>query len=241
MELLLTETSTKDLNLSEKIENAQNNFFQRNWGEAISNGIDSGLRAILPDFIEDEIIEIKNAFIKGGLIEAIKTTIQVTIDKGKEILGMFTGNLENMTQAEAILKNGDLLKNLANVLENIIDKCVKNGFLKETLGNLIKSGKDSMLSYAKNNIEKINKEQTQKIKEMDEFIKDWEEAFKNQDFKKMNNAYIKINRRMESVLPIKETLEKAEVVENLHNLIKNNGKDFNLSEEQLELAKQLVF
>lgn len=240
MELLLTETNTKDLILSEKIENAQNNFFQKNWGQAISNGIDSGLRAILPDYIEDEIIEIKNALIKGGLIEAVKTAIQVTINKGKEILGMFTGNLENMTQAEAILKNGDLLKSLAKILENIIDKCIKNGFLKETLGNLIKSGKDSMLSYAKNNIDKINKEQTKKIKEMNEFIEDWEEAFKNQDFKKMNNAYIKINRRLEDTLPIKETLDKAEVVENLHNLIKNNGKDFNLTEEQLELAKQLI-
>lgn len=240
MELLLTETNTKDLILSEKIENTQNNFFQKNWGQAISNGIDSGLRAILPDYIEDEIIEIKNALIKGGLIEAVKTAIQVTINKGKEILGMFTGNLENMTQAEAILKNGDLLKSLAKILENIIDKCIKNGFLKETLGNLIKSGKDSMLSYAKNNIDKINKEQTKKIKEMNEFIEDWEEAFKNQDFKKMNNAYIKINRRLEDTLPIKETLDKAEVVENLHNLIKNNGKDFNLTEEQLELAKQLI-
>lgn len=240
MKLLLTETNTKDISLTEKIENAQNNFFQKSWGQAISDGIDYGLKAILPDFIEDEIIQIKNAFIKEGLTEGIKTAIEITLNKGKEIIGMFTGNLENITQAEAILKNGDLIKKIAEILENIIDKCVKNGLLKESLGNLIKSGKDSMLNYAEKNIEKINKEQTKKIKEMNEYIEDWEEAFKNQDFKKMQNAYIKINHRMDSVMPIKETLDKAEVVENLHNLIKNNGKDFNLTEEQLELAKQLI-
>lgn len=240
MELLLAETNTKDINLSEGIEKSQNNFFQRRWGQAISDGIDSGLKAILPDFIEDEIIEIKNAFIQEGLIEGIKTAIDITLNKGKELIGMFTGNLENITQAEAIIKNGDLIKKIAEVLENVIDKCMKDGLLKESLCNLIKNGKDSMLNYAEKNIEKINKEQTKKIKEMDQYIEDWEEAFKNQDFKKMQNAYIKINHRMDSTMPIKETLDKAQVVENLHNLIKNNGKDFNLTEEQLELAKQLI-
>lgn len=240
MELSLAEQTIRDIDLKGAIGKLQNDFFQTNWGQAINKGIDFGLKAILPNFIENEIIEIKNAFIKEGLVEGIKTAIEVTINKGKELIGMFTGDLENMSQAEAIAKNGDLIKNVEKTLDNVVDKCVKNNLIKEGLGALIKEGKNSMLDYAKNNVDKVNKEQVKKIQEMDEFIKDWEEAFKNQDFKKMNNAYIKINRRMESVLPIKETLEKAEVVENLHNLIKNNGKDFNLSEEQLELAKQLI-
>lgn len=240
MELSLAENAVKEFNLSERISTLQNGFLQVNWGQAINNGIDFGLKAILPDYIENEIIEIKNAFVKEGLVEGIKTAIDTTINKGKEIIGMFTGNLENMTQAEAIAKNGDLIKNVAKELDKVVNKCVKNDLIKDGLGDLIKEGKNSMLNYAKNNVDKVNKEQVKKIQEMDEFIKDWEEAFKNQDFKKMQNAYIKINHRMESVLPLEETLNKAQVVENLHNLIKNNGNNFDLTEEQIELAKQLI-
>lgn len=228
------------LTISEKIENLQEDFLQKNIGEAINNAVDTGLKIILPDYIEDEIIEIKDAFLKEGFIEGIKTAIEVTINKGKEIMGMFTGNLENMTQAEAIIKNGDLITNVANVLEDVVDKCVKNDLISETIGDLIKSGKNIILDNAKNNIKEFNKEQLEKIKEMDELIEDWEKAFKQQDFKKMQSAYTKIKNRLEKVLPVEETINKARTVENLHNLIKNNDKNFDLTEEQLQLAQQLV-
>jgi len=35
-------------------------------------------------------------------------------------------------------------------------------------------------------------------------------------------------------------LKEARIIENLHLLIKNNGQDFNLTDEQLELAKMLT-
>lgn len=236
---LINEKDLK-LNLTEKIGGLQKAFLEINWGKAINNAIDSGLKMILPDFIENEIISIKDAFVKGGLKEGIKTTIDTTISKGKEVIGIFTGNLENITQAEAISKNGGLIENLSDMLECVIDKTVENDFLKEGLGELIKGGKEFILDYAEKNIDKINKEQVKKIKEMNTAIENWEEAFKNKDFKKMQNEYKKIENRIEKILPIKETLDKAEVVKNLHNLIKNNGKNFDLSDEQLKLAEQLI-
>lgn len=241
MEFSLGEfTKNIGLTISEKIENLQEDFLQKNIGEAINNAVDTGLKIILPDYIEDEIIEIKDAFLKEGFIEGIKTAIEVTINKGKEIIGMFTGNLENMTQAEAIIKNGDLITNVANVLEDVVDKCVKNDLISETIGDLIKSGKNIILDNAKNNIKEFNKEQLEKIKEMNELIEDWEKAFKQQDFKKMQSAYNKIKNRLEKIIPVEDTINKARTVENLHNLIKNNDKNFDLTEEQLQLAQQLV-
>ena len=240
MELSLDNSFIKNINLSEKLEDLQENFLNTNWGEAINNAIDSGLRFILPDFIESEIIDIKNAFVKGGLKEGIKTAIDITINKGKEIIGMFTGNLENMTQAEAIMKNGGLIENVATLLDNIVDKVVKNNLLKESIGNLIKNGKESILDYAEKNIDKVNKEQVKKLKEIDTAIESWEKAFKNQDFKKMQNEYTKIENRIDDILPLEDIINKARKVENLHNLIKNNGKSFDLTEEQKQLAEQLI-
>ena len=38
---------------------------------------------------------------------------------------------------------------------------------------------------------------------------------------------------------IRALVKGARTIENLHNLIKNNGQDFNLTNEQLELAERL--
>lgn len=240
MEIALNNDLNKKISLSETFENLQETFLNKNWGEAINNAIDSGLKIILPDFIENEIIDIKNAFVKEGLVEGIKTAIDTTINKGKELIGMFTGNLENMTQAEAIIKNGGLISKVADVLENIVDKTVKNGLIREGIGQLIKSGKDIILENAEKNIDKVNKEQVKKLKEMDTAIEKWNEAFKNQDFKTMQNEYKKIENRIDDIMPLEDIINKARTVENLHNLVKNNGKNFDLTEEQMQLAEQLI-
>lgn len=239
MELSFGNTLVNNLHLPEKIEELQNKFFQTNWGQAINNALDSGLKFILPDFIEEEIIDVKNTFINEGFKEGIKSAIDNTINKGKEIAGMFTGDLKDITQAEAIMKNGSLIENVAKVLENVTDKLIKNDLLKKGVANLIKSGKDTILDFAEKNLDKVNKEQVKSIKEIETAIENWQKYYEKQDFKKMESEYKKIERRIEKVMPIKEILEKANVVENLHNLIKNNGKNFDLSEDELELAKKL--
>ena len=51
--------------------------------------------------------------------------------------------------------------------------------------------------------------------------------------------YDKIRGKMKEIAPIENTIKTARVVENLHKLIKNNGKNFDLTSEELELAKML--
>ena len=45
--------------------------------------------------------------------------------------------------------------------------------------------------------------------------------------------------KIKEIVPIENTIKTARVVQNLHKLIKNNGQKFDLTEEQLELAKML--
>ena len=46
------------------IENKQRNFLQTNIGKAVNTGLNIGLRYILPDVIEDQVIEIKESFLQ---------------------------------------------------------------------------------------------------------------------------------------------------------------------------------
>ena len=51
--------------------------------------------------------------------------------------------------------------------------------------------------------------------------------------------YQKLEEQMKDIVPITKTIEEAKTIEILHNLIKNNGQDFNLTNEQLELVEKL--
>ena len=74
---------------------------------------------------------------------------------------------------------------------------------------------------------------------MNQYINEWKNAFENKDFNVMEKQYKKIEKELKELAPIENTINQARTIENLHNLIKNNGQDFNLTKEQIELAKKL--
>ena len=56
----------------------------------------------------------------------------------------------------------------------------------------------------------------------------------------MDKQYKKIEKSLKNIMPIEETIKQAREIENIHNLIKNNGHDFNITTEQIELSKKLM-
>lgn len=64
----------------------QKSFLETGLGQVINGGINLGLKALLPDFIEDQIIEIKDSIITDGFSAGIKSAIDNVIDMGKSVL-----------------------------------------------------------------------------------------------------------------------------------------------------------
>lgn len=62
----------QDMQLNLVNEKNQNEFLNSTLWKTINNGIDIGLRYLLPDLIEDEIIELKDNLINFGLKDGIK-------------------------------------------------------------------------------------------------------------------------------------------------------------------------
>ena len=56
----------------------------------------------------------------------------------------------------------------------------------------------------------------------------------------MQREYDKIKDKLKELIPMETTLKTARTIENLHTLIKNNGQNFNLTEEQQKLATLLI-
>jgi len=83
--------------------------------------------------------------------------------------------------------------------------------------------------------------QVEAIEKIDGYIEKWQKYYEEQKFTNMEYQYEKIQEYLEEVIPLEETLKKARQLENLHELIKSKGKDFNLTEEEKELANILVW
>lgn len=228
-----------EINNNLKIENKQKNFLETSLGKTINTGIDIGIRAILPDFIEEQIIDLKDNLINYGLKDGIKKSIDDAIDLGKSAIGIITGNFENISQAQDAIKTGGIIDNLSNVLDSVINKVYQKGLINSKVANVIIQGKNSILNNVEKNIENNFNNQIESLSNAEKYINDWKGYFNDKNFEGMEKEYNKIEKEINNLIPIEKTINEIRTIENLHNLIKNNGQNFNLTKEQLELAEKL--
>ena len=221
------------------VEKEQKGFLESTLGKTINAAVDIGIRALLPDFIDEQIINIKDNLLEYGLGDGIKKTIDDAIDLGKSAIGIFTGDFENISQMQSAVKNGGLIDGVSSLLDIVVDKVSDAGLISNGVAETIKQGKDVILNNVESNIENTFSEQYSAIENIDNYINNWKDSFEKQDFDNMEKEYLKLEEQMQTIAPLTKTIEEAKTIELLHNLIKNNGQDFNLSQEQLELVEKL--
>lgn len=222
------------------LEKEQNKFLNSTLWKTINNGIDIGLRYLLPDIVEDEIIELKDNLINFGLKGGIKKSIDSVIETGKEAIGILSGNFENISQIQKAIKTGGILDKISDVLDSAIEIGVNKGKINYSIGKALKKGKSSILSSVERNIESTLNGQVNSAKKVEKYIENWKEFYNNRDFDGMQKEYNKIKTELKELVPIENTINNAKYIENIHNLVKNNGIRFELSEEELDLAKKLI-
>lgn len=217
----------------------QNEFLNSTLWKTINNGIDIGLRYLLPDLVEDEIINLKDNLINYGLKDGIKKSINSVIETGKEAIGIISGNFENIGQIQKVIKNGGLIDKIDNFLDKTLDKAINSGKINQTIGKIVKTGKSSILSNVERNIESTLNSQVENSKNIEKYMNNWKKYFNDRNFSGMEKEYTKLEKELKSLVPIETTIKNARYIENIHNLIKNNGQNFELSEQELELANKI--
>lgn len=227
-----------EINNNIKIE--KNNFLNNIIGKTINNAIDIGLKSILPDLIEDQIIEIKDSLIENGLKAGIETAVDKAIDFGKSTVGIFTGNFENMTQVRTAVADGGIIDTMSELLDNVINKAYQKGYINRSTNTIIKNGKNVLLENITSNIKNQLDEQTNSIENLGRYVENWKEYYNNKDFEGMTKEYNKIRKNLDNVIPLENILKETRRVEVLHNLIKNNGQNFEITELENKLAEKLA-
>ncbi len=145
-----------------------------------------------------------------------------------------------MSQVKNVIKSGGLIDSVSDVLDWGIKKSKQNGLINNTTASIIQKGKNTILNTVNKSIENNLTSQMESIEKIDKYILNWNEYYHNQDFNNMEKQYKKIEKELNNVVPLEDVITKARQLENLHELIKNKGGDFNLSKEELELANKLI-
>ncbi len=230
-----------EINLNNNLinENTQKNFLESILGKTINTAIDIGIRALLPDFVEDQVINIKDNLLNYGLKEGITKTIDDAVDLGKSAIGIVTGNFENVSQMQSAVQTGGIIDGMSSLLDNVVDKVKQAGLINNTVAKTIKQGKNIILNNVEKNIENTFNEQYKTIENTNKYINNWKNYFNEKNFEGMQKEYNKIEKQFESIAPIEKTINDVKSIELLHNLIKNNGQNFNLTQEELELVEKL--
>lgn len=229
----------KNINNNVEIEKEQKNFLETTIGKIVNTGLDIGIRALLPDFIDEQVINLKDNLFEYGFKDGVTKTIEDAINLGKSAIGIFTGKFENIEQMQIAVQTGGLIDGLSDLLDTVVGKVSQKGLINSNVANILTQGKNIILDNVQSNIEKTFAEQVTNSNNINEYINNWREAFENKDFNTMEKQYKKIETELKELAPIENTINQARTIENLHNLIKNNGQDFNLTKEQLELAEKL--
>lgn len=222
-----------------KLYEEQKNFLQTDLGKTINAALDIGLKAALPNLIEDQVIDIKNTILEQGFKEGLKEVISSGIDIGKSMMGIVTGNFENISQVQTAIKNGGVLDSVSKLLDMSINFAKEKNLINATVSKILKQSKNTIISSISDKVEETLTNQLKAVDKLQKYCEKWNESYGNQDFVGMDRAYKNMQNYLNKTMPLENTIKEARKIENIHNLIKNNGKNFNISTDELKLAERL--
>ena len=218
--------------------NQQTSFLESSFGKVINSALDIGLRAVLPDLIEEDIINIKDVILNNGFEEGIKEVINTAVNTGKSAMGIVTGEFENISQIEMAVKKGGLLDKTSKLLDVAINLASNKNIINKDMASLIKKGKNTIINSIGDKLEQNITNQIKTIEKIEKYCENWNNAYLEKNLSKMEKEIKNIHKGLEKIVPLENVINNARKVETLHNIIKNTG-DFNLSEETFQLAERL--
>lgn len=222
-----------------ELEKNLENIKEINAFRIINIVLDIGLKAILPDFLENDVIEIKNAFIKEGFSDGVQEILDKLEDVGKSIIGIFSGKFETVEQIKRLVQTDGILDGISDLIDKILKNMKNKGKISKTTYNLIKSGKKEILNNLEEDLKSTYQETTYSLEKLNQYCEEWKENYKKQDYKAMEKSKNKIKQRLEKSEIIEDIITEARNIEKIQKYIEKKGSIENLSEKEKQLLEKI--
>lgn len=224
----------KSLNLE---NNQKTNFLDNIFLKNINDGINIGLKAILPDMLENEVIKLKDNLIEYGLKDGINKTIESFFKRDNE--ENVLENFDNLIQIKNIINNDKFIDKITTLLDSVINKVGEEKIVDDKTFDILKNEESLIINKIKNNINLSLKENINCIESLNKFINNWNEYFNSKDLVGMKKEYNKIENEIKNIIPTSNIKKDINYIESIQKLIENNGKNFELTNDEIELAQKL--
>ena len=145
--------------MEQEIVNSQNNNLKNTIFDLANAALDFGIRAALPNFIEEDIIDIKNKFINEGFNEGIQEIIKKASSYGTLAKDLVSGNLSE-EQIKTLIEKDGILDSISSLTEEIIKSLYNSKLISKNVYELLKNGKKEIV----NSFEKELKSRQNEIK-----------------------------------------------------------------------------
>ena len=179
---------------------------------------------MLPDVIENQVIEIKDALIENGIKDGVHTATECVVDIGKSISGIFTGKFENISQVQTAIGSGGVIDTFSDLIDKASNKIYQKGIINSQIKSVITGGKDIILNNVTSNIKNEMNFQERSIHNIGKYVDNFNEYLKSKDFEGMTKEWKKIQNNLKSIIPLENILKQVRQTENIYNLIKTKSK-----------------
>lgn len=198
-----------------------------------------GLKAVLPNFLENDVIEIKDTFIKEGFLEGVQEILNKLEDMGKSIIGIFSGQFETIEQIKRLVQTDGILDGISKLLDKILKRMLNKGKIDKNIYNLIKTGKTEMLNILEEELKSTYQENTYSLEKLNLYCEEWKESYKKQDYKEMKKSINKIKQRLEKSELVEDIIKEARNIEKVQKYIEKKGSIDNLSDKEKQLLEKI--
>lgn len=209
-------------------------------GSAINSALDTGIKTIFPNFIGEQISNLKDKVFNSGIGEGLEKVVEGIIDTGKSVLGIETEDFKSITDAKNAVSNSSTIDEISKLLDSSISKLEKNNTIDNKVAKKLKKEKNTILKNFENNIDNSFKTQINDMEKLENHMANWNNYFEKEDFSAMEKEFKSMKKIMKSLIPIENAINNYRKIENLQSLIKSNGGSFDLSQEQINLASKLI-
>ena len=219
------------------LEKFQDDFLNSTVGKIVNSSIDIGLKSLLPDFMEEEVIDVKNAFLTDGFQKGIESAITNTIEVGKKVLNI-TDAYDDINQIVDSFKNGKLINGISSVIDLTVDGLNSMDVISKEVSDIIKSGKDILVESIENNVSNEFTAEGKIVDKINKYTDNWMNCYKNKDLEGLNKEFKKIQNQIKKIVPLESIINNVNKMININELIKNS-EEFDFNEVYLNLAENL--